>query len=842
MARGQAPPLLPDRLVAARRTAGLTQQALADRLGVSHRTIVQYEKGREKPEIQRLAALARALGARMADLVAPGSLPAGLAGLRLGAGLTLAAAADAVRAQLPVGAGMGGIACSRPVLADAEKGVLPPTWAPPPAAGAVRNALGVAYKSDVDAVAAAWKTTFPAPDPDWDPLPDTLWAWLCKAATAPGATTAELGGPYWLRHLVEGPVKGGRGPGRGFLVRRPAASGDPREETWHLTEAGRAHIRDHHDDYARLYPDVPAPDVPPDPSGTSVGPARQDEVKETPGLHPAIAVPVSETSSPASAHGDAELPFEDPAAVHLDLLTPEETHAAAMGAARMWRVRRGEAVMGFVWRTDDAHQKWAGARADADGRLGAIASLSPTLHRTRQSVVDHLLDPDAPYFTTSSAQEPPADGTGTEARTVAVLLQGDPEAEHPYLWVHVDGDLIGHLGKRQSWDLVEGWVFHSRPTEEERRTLSDAELGGRPPEARTTLTDPAAAARELLPQVLEEGVYIGSLHGHHTGPDGVHPERMDRWELYRGRVPGRYDVYTGSTCHGWLQHAPDAGHTAHTPTGPAPGGPWPTRGEAVAALWAHLNAPLPPPPLTDHVHAKRSPRKRFDTRPMCPYTDRQLAAHQVVEAEGSEKGARVYEIRVAGDLVGTVRRLAYAKRDRSWEATANADPHPGQVHPPRAVRGTREDAVLALLSRPGPLWADPTSETLHEVDHAPAPEEAPGSGVTVDMGERIGPGWVLRREGPADAHTWLVVHQGRVRGMVRRYRPRDGDLSRGWEALLGEGGSRGFIRRSATQQGKLGERSSFLWRGRDLAAWGIATDPEWTQPNPAWAHRRPRTP
>jgi DNA-binding XRE family transcriptional regulator len=229
MARGQAPPLLPDRLIAARRAVGLTQQALAEALDVSHRTVVQYETGRERPEIQRLAALARALGTPMADLVEPGSLPAGLAGLRIGAGLTLAAAADAVRAQLPAGAG---IACSRPVLADAERGALPPSWAPPPAAGAVQGALGVAYRAEVDAVAAAWKATFSAqadlaPAPDWDPLPETLWAWLCMAAASSGATTAELGGPYWLRHLVVGPVKGGRGPGRGFLVRRPARETEP---------------------------------------------------------------------------------------------------------------------------------------------------------------------------------------------------------------------------------------------------------------------------------------------------------------------------------------------------------------------------------------------------------------------------------------------------------------------------------------------------------------------------------------------------------------------------------------------------------------------------------------
>ncbi|SHK94429.1 DNA-binding transcriptional regulator, XRE-family HTH domain [Nocardiopsis flavescens] len=732
MARGQAPPLLPDRLVAARRTAGLTQQALAEALGVSHRTIVQYEKGRERPEIQRLAALARALGAPIADLVAPGSLPEGLAGLRLGAGLTLAAAADAVRAQLPAG---GGIACSRPVLADAERGVLPPTWAPPPAAGAVRTALGAAYDTDVEMVAAAWKTTFPtqtdlAPAPGWDPLPETLWVWLCAAAAAPGATTAELGGPYWLRHLVEGPVKGSPRQGRGFLVRRPAPSGVPQEETWHLTEAGRAHIRDHRDDYARLYPDT-APAVLPDPSGASAGPAEQDEVKESPGLRPAAGAPLSETSPLAAA--DAELPFADPApepevlpspeegAVHLELLTPEQTDATGMGAARMWRVCQGETPVGYVWRTDDAHQQWAGARAGAragaDGRLGDIASLTPALHRTRRSVVEHLLDPDAPYFTAPDPRAPAAaasaapqqDGT----RAVAVLLTGDPGEEHPYLWVHVDGERIGHLGPRHSWDLVEGWVYYSRPTAEELRTLPSAELGGRPPEAVTTLTDPAAAARELLDQVLEDGVYVGSLHGHHTGPDGVHPDRMARWELYRGRVPGRHDIYTGSTCHGWLQDAPEGGHTAHTRSGPVTGGPWPTRGEAVAALWGHLTAPLPPPRLSEQVHARRTPRKRFDLRPMCPYTDAQLAAHRVVEAEGSEKGARVYEVRVADDLVGRVRRLAYVKKHLAWEATAATRARPGEATPPRTARGTREDAVWALLARPGPLWADPTSETLH---------------------------------------------------------------------------------------------------------------------------------
>lgn len=108
----------------------------------------------------------------------------------------------------------------------------------------------------------------------------------------------------------------------------------------------------------------------------------------------------------------------------------------------------------------------------------------------------------------------------------------------------------------------------------------------------------------------------------------------------------------------------------------------------------------------------------------------------------------------------------------------------------------------------------------------------------VDMSHRIRPGWVLRRQGAATDHTWLVVHQGQVRGRVQRYRPRDGGLSRGWEALSGPGGAQGFVRRPATNEGKFGRRSSFLWRSRDLAAWGIATNPAHAEPNPDWAHRK----
>lgn len=108
----------------------------------------------------------------------------------------------------------------------------------------------------------------------------------------------------------------------------------------------------------------------------------------------------------------------------------------------------------------------------------------------------------------------------------------------------------------------------------------------------------------------------------------------------------------------------------------------------------------------------------------------------------------------------------------------------------------------------------------------------------VDMSHRLGPGWVLRRQGAETDHTWLVVHQGQAKGQVRRYRPQDGGLSRGWEALSGTGGAQGLVRRPATNEGKFGRKSSFLWRSRDLAAWGIATNPAFGAPNPDWTRKQ----
>ncbi|WP_067801349.1 hypothetical protein [Actinomadura formosensis] len=157
-----------------------------------------------------------------------------------------------------------------------------------------------------------------------------------------------------------------------------------------------------------------------------------------------------------------------------------------------------------------------------------------------------------------------------------------------------------------------------------------------------------------------------------------------------------------------------------------------------------------------------------------------------------------------------------------------------EVVPGDARHGARDPRTGDRLTCPGCAGrrrAD--GQARRDLLHQPAVTE-------VDMAARLGPGWTLRqREGDAETQTWLVTYQGQVKGLVRRYRRKsDGALSRGWEALLG--GGEGFVRHSATKAGAHSDRSSFLWRSRDLAAWGIATRPAYTEPNPGWVTRRPR--
>ena len=51
-----------DRLIRARRNAGLTQAQIAERLGVSDKAVSGWERGMSPPRFQRLSALANILG------------------------------------------------------------------------------------------------------------------------------------------------------------------------------------------------------------------------------------------------------------------------------------------------------------------------------------------------------------------------------------------------------------------------------------------------------------------------------------------------------------------------------------------------------------------------------------------------------------------------------------------------------------------------------------------------------------------------------------------------------------------------------------------------------------
>jgi transcriptional regulator with XRE-family HTH domain len=81
----------PARLRQARTNAGLSQRELAKRAGIDQTTIAKYEAGDRAPFVERLAALAQALGVPPATLTAPST--GTLAELRAAAGLTQQAAA-----------------------------------------------------------------------------------------------------------------------------------------------------------------------------------------------------------------------------------------------------------------------------------------------------------------------------------------------------------------------------------------------------------------------------------------------------------------------------------------------------------------------------------------------------------------------------------------------------------------------------------------------------------------------------------------------------------------------------------------------------------------------------
>ncbi|WP_017590801.1 helix-turn-helix transcriptional regulator [Nocardiopsis ganjiahuensis] len=636
MARGTAPPLDPEALRDARLAAGLSQAALARAAGTDRRQVIRYENGAERPEIGRLAALARACSVTVADLVDEEHLPPGLAGLRVSAGLTMAAAAAALGEHIDPATG---IATNRASLSYAERGRMPLSWQPALNGLKVRLSMADVYDTDADTVREAWNGTFPddphrpgvsregsdqsasgslnatsneaAPQPPPPPLAET--------AALVWGTDRPASQEWRIRARIR------EADGSEVEAVATGIEGSPPVVGWWTSHRGL--------------------------SRTVYGEVVQALEWTSPWRSMPEAAPLLPGARPARPGDAVELPFDGDGQEHeqapdgapqedvrLERVAAEQAEVFEVGAARMWRVLHSGRLAGFVWRDAD-YQQWCGARAAADGGLGEIAILSPRFHHTRQSVVEHLLDPTAAYI------------CGITPAAVDTPAPAAPEAVSWSRWSPLSQSLWEHLLR----------IAAAGPT----------------------------------------GAVAGGEEAH--------------WQERLGEESGRgFLAATGQRC--WLT---EAGR--------------------------------------EHILAHR------------------------------EEYAHMY-------------------------------PEVGQ---PRSVRQLSAQSVL---------------------------REEPAKGSTakeVDMSAKIGPGWTLRRQGPAEGHTWILMHQGQERGTVRRYRPRNRELSlhreevlsRGWEALAGDSQRR--MRRSATDEGKFGRRSSFLWRSRDLAAWGIATNPKFAQPNPSWA-RRPR--
>ncbi|WP_017584291.1 helix-turn-helix domain-containing protein [Nocardiopsis valliformis] len=380
---------------------------------------------------------------------------------------------------------------------------------------------------------------------------------------------------------------------------------------------------------------------------------------------------------------------------------------SAYGAGQEAVVAAWEATFGTVAAPPPEHQDGSDRTPDRE-----VSQTTPPLPDAEE---DH-----APRAVSEKpAQEEPGlplDGAPEESApppvkevSVRVRGQADPNGR-VFCLLYTDTATIGHLEDRHHWDQREGWTLHGLLSEEERERLTPQEQLA--PDAVTSETDMAAALPELLSTLFGRPVSVVSLHGERTDLP-IRPADMERWELRRGRVTGRDDIYVRSRCWGWFQRAGD-GITVHTADGPVPGGPWPTREEAASALWAHLTAPLPPPQLTKSAWTKRRMRGRPKQRPLCPYTPAELARVRLVETPDSARRTRQYQAQGPDDqVIGFVWKRQHVPAPRSWAyCAADASGEPVNTAAASAV-GTRAEAVERLLAQPGPVWADPAEAIVH---------------------------------------------------------------------------------------------------------------------------------
>lgn len=419
--------------------------------------------------------------------------------------------------------------------------------------------------------------------------------------------------------------------------------------------------------------------------------------EETFGPTPAVA----ETAPPAPAQTPSEDAFPYPAWMRELPVCPYSP--AELNAARvknhgdgLYQVRVDHTPQGWVRRDGPGRWSYASLEADTERPRTWMPVLAPS--PTRTLAVQALLATPGPLWSAPmpGIDDPVEDDQRTPAAqdpvrvTVSDSFTTDESAADHHFVLTGDHDHHGQIRPRTHWDHATGWGLWTNEDPQVPVTLS----------AHAGL---AEAVPELLAP-LEEGPVRITWNRRHRRL-GV--EGLRTWSLHAGLVPGREDIVVHGKCRGWLQKAPGgAGFTAHTTDGPLPEGPWGRREEAALALFAHLWWPMPLPDLDPEAHRTRRPRRKrpYGERGLCPYTDAELARPELAPAPGERSG---YQVHVAGDLVGWVRRTNYGRKQDRWQAAAAPDGN-GQRSAP-----TRAAALEALLARPGPLWADPELTIVH---------------------------------------------------------------------------------------------------------------------------------